>query len=75
MGKWSCGIMEIERGEILLYWENEKRNTTIRIMNESGLKRCQKLKNVAKSMNIMDINYTLRELVDGAIENQAVTGV
>jgi len=67
--------MEVERIEILIYLEIEKRKIIIRIMNESGLKRCQKLKNVAKSMNIMDINYTLRELVDGAIENQAVTGV
>jgi len=42
-------------------------------MIESGLKRYQKLKNVAKALNIADINCP--DLKVGAIENHTVTGL
>ena len=40
---------------------------------ESGLKSYQKLKNVAKALNITAINCP--DLKVGAIENQTVTGL
>jgi hypothetical protein len=44
-------------------------------MKELSLKRSIKIINVAKALNMKNINCPVRQLADGAIEKQTVTGL
>jgi hypothetical protein len=55
------------------FYKGKYGHKPLKCNNEPGLKRHQKEKNVAKALNITDINCP--DLKVGAIENQAVTGL